>query len=80
MTSSPVKKQRLRQVRGVTQNLPQPGPKSKIQVKLGRSPSGRTKGHLECLRGLGLRRLGSVRALDDTPSIRGMIQKVSLFA
>jgi large subunit ribosomal protein L30 len=29
------------------------------------------------VRGLGLRKLGSVRELQDTPAVRGMINKVS---
>jgi large subunit ribosomal protein L30 len=33
--------------------------------------------HDACVTGLGLRRIGSQRELEDTPAVRGMIRKVS---
>lgn len=51
-------------------------PDKKIRVKLVKSPWGRLPKHRACIVGLGLRRLGSVSVLEDTPSVRGMIDKV----
>ncbi len=48
-----------------------------LRVKLVRSMHGRVKGHRECVRGLGLRRIGHEVAVQDTPENRGMINKVS---
>ena len=48
-----------------------------IKVKLVRSPIGCKASHRATVRGLGLRKLGSVRELQDTPAVRGMINKVS---
>ncbi len=48
-----------------------------VKVKLIKSISGRLKKHQACIRGLGLRRIGHERELIDTPSVRGMINKVS---
>ena len=47
-----------------------------VKVKLVKSPWGRLPKHRECLKGLGLRRIGSSRELEDTPAVRGMIAKV----
>lgn len=41
-----------------------------------RSSIGRLPKHKATLKGLGLRRIGHTVELEDTPSIRGMIQKV----
>lgn len=49
----------------------------KIAVKLIKSKYGRKKGHIECVKGLGLRKINHTVELDDTPSVRGMINKVS---
>lgn len=49
----------------------------KIKVQLVRSPIGCKESHRATLRGLGLRRLNSVSELCDTPSVRGMINKVA---
>lgn len=49
---------------------------SKIKVTLVRSTAGRLKGHKACVRGLGLRRIGHTVEVEDTPSVRGMINKV----
>lgn len=50
---------------------------NKIAVKLVKSKYGRKKGHLECVKGLGLRKINHVVELEDTPCVRGMINKVS---
>src|SRR5437868_6299718 len=47
-----------------------------LKVKLVRGMSGHTENHRETLRGLGLTRVGRERVLQDTPSVRGMIDKV----
>ena len=47
-----------------------------LKVQLVRSPIGTKADHRATLRGLGLRRLNSVRELQDTPAVRGMINKV----
>lgn len=49
----------------------------KITVQLVRSPIGCNLTHRATVRGLGLRKLNSVSELIDTPSIRGMINKIS---
>ncbi len=38
---------------------------------------GTRESHRATVRGLGLRRVNSVSELEDTPSVRGMINKVS---
>jgi large subunit ribosomal protein L30 len=48
-----------------------------VQVKLVKSLIGTPEPHRATVRGLGLRRLNSVSTLEDTPSVRGMINKVS---
>jgi large subunit ribosomal protein L30 len=48
-----------------------------IKVKLVRSPIGCKQSHRDTVRGLGLRRLNSVRELQDTPAVRGMVDKIS---
>jgi large subunit ribosomal protein L30 len=48
-----------------------------IKVKLVRSPIGCKVDHRATVRGLGLRKLNSVRELQDTPAVRGMVNKVS---
>lgn len=47
-----------------------------LKVKLVRSPIGILPKHKLCVKGLGLRRIGHVVELEDTPSVRGMINKV----
>jgi large subunit ribosomal protein L30 len=49
----------------------------KIKVKLVKSLIGTKPEHRACVRGLGLRRLNSTAEVLDTPSNRGMINKVS---
>jgi large subunit ribosomal protein L30 len=48
----------------------------RVRVKLVRSEIGSNRRQRETLRGLGLRRLNHVVALQDTPAVRGMIGKV----
>jgi large subunit ribosomal protein L30 len=49
----------------------------KIKVKQRRSAIGRPQRQRDTLRGLGLRKMNQERILEDTPAIRGMINKVS---
>ncbi len=48
-----------------------------IKVTQVRSASGKLKAHKACVAGLGLRRIGHTVEVEDTPSVRGMINKVS---
>lgn len=48
-----------------------------IRVTLLSSLAGRLSSHKACVRGLGLRRIRDSVELLDTPSTRGMIEKVS---
>ena len=48
-----------------------------VKIKLIKSVSGRLKSHKACVKGLGLRRIGHVVTVEDTPSVRGMINKVN---
>jgi len=48
-----------------------------IKVQLVKGLIGTREDHRATVRGLGLRRVTSVSELQDTPSVRGMINKVS---
>ncbi|MCG8314649.1 MAG: 50S ribosomal protein L30 [Pseudomonadales bacterium] len=50
--------------------------KSLVKVTQTKSSSGRLKSHKACIRGLGLRKIGHTVEVEDTPSVRGMINKV----
>ena len=50
---------------------------SKIRVSQTKSSNGRLQSHKDTLRGLGLRRIRHTVELDDTPEIRGMINKIA---
>lgn len=50
---------------------------SKVKVTLVKSLIGTKESHRATVRGLGLRRLNSSSELQDTPAVRGMINKVS---
>jgi len=50
---------------------------STVKVQLVRSPIGTKESHRATVRGLGLRKLGSISELQDTPAVRGMINKIS---
>ena len=47
-----------------------------IKVTQTKSSSHRLKNHKLCLQGLGLRRIGHTVEVQDTPSNRGMVNKV----
>jgi len=47
-----------------------------IKVTLVRSPIGFQPKHRECVRGLGLKKMHQTVVLEETPSIRGMVNKV----
>jgi large subunit ribosomal protein L30 len=51
--------------------------KKTLTVKLVRSVAGTRESHRATVRGLGLRKLNSSRVLEDTPAVRGMINKVA---
>ena len=50
--------------------------KQTLTVKLVRSINGTRQSHRDTVRGLGLRKLNSTKVLEDTPAVRGMINKV----
>ena len=47
-----------------------------IKVTLVRSPISAQPKHRECVRGLGLKRMHQTVVLEDTPSVRGMVNKI----
>jgi len=49
--------------------------KKTLRVTLVRSVAGTKSGHRATVLGLGLKRLHSTRVLEDTPAVRGMINK-----
>ena len=51
--------------------------KKQIKVTLVRSPIGAQPRHRECVKGLGLKRMHHTVTLEDTPSVRGMANKIS---
>jgi large subunit ribosomal protein L30 len=48
-----------------------------VRVTLVRSVAGTRSDHRATVKGLGLGRLNSSRVLEDTPAVRGMINKVA---
>lgn len=48
----------------------------KLEVTLKRSTIGSTERQKATVRGLGLRRIGGSRVLENTPAVRGMVKKV----
>ncbi len=50
---------------------------NKLKVTLVKSTNRRIEKHKACVSGLGLRRIRHSVTVDDTPAIRGMINKVS---
>ena len=50
--------------------------KKQIKVTLFRSPLGAQPKHRECVRGLGLKRMHHTVELEDTPAVRGMVNKI----
>ncbi|WP_280926628.1 50S ribosomal protein L30 [Piscinibacter koreensis] len=51
--------------------------KATVRIKLVKSIAGTRESHRATVRGLGLRKLNSESTLEDTPAVRGMINKVS---
>ena len=51
--------------------------KKTINVQLIRSLIGHQKKIADTVKGLGLRKINSVKELEDTASVRGMVKKVS---
>ena len=51
--------------------------KKTVTVQLVRSPIGTKQSHRDTVRGLGLRKLNSESVLEDTPAVRGMIDKIA---
>jgi large subunit ribosomal protein L30 len=49
----------------------------RIKVRLLKSTAGCKQSHRDTVRGLGLKKINHVVELDDTPAVRGMINKVS---
>ena len=52
-------------------------PSKNIQIKLIKSGIGRIEKHKLCIQGLGFKKLNQVVTVEDTPSNRGMINKIS---
>jgi large subunit ribosomal protein L30 len=48
----------------------------KIRVTLVKSTNGCKRGHVATVRGLGLRRMHQTVEVEDTPQVRGMINRV----
>ena len=48
-----------------------------IKIKLVKSGIGRIKNHKLCIKGLGFKKLNQTVSVTDTPSNRGMINKIS---
>jgi len=48
----------------------------RLKVTLRRSTIGAQSGQIECVKGLGLRKVGQSRLLENTPAVRGMVKKV----
>tara|TARA_B100001029_G_scaffold28670_1_gene20973 strand:- start:2494 stop:2682 length:189 start_codon:yes stop_codon:yes gene_type:complete len=48
-----------------------------IKIKLIKSGIGRIKNHKLCIKGLGFKKLNQIVSVSDTPSNRGMINKIS---
>jgi large subunit ribosomal protein L30 len=51
--------------------------KKTLTVQLVKSIAGTRESHRATVRGLGLRKLNSTYTLEDTPAVRGMINKVA---
>ena len=49
---------------------------SRLKVTLKHSTIGRPKKQIENIKGLGLRKIGQSRELENTPAVRGMVKKV----
>ncbi len=51
--------------------------KKSLKVTLVRSLHGRVRVHVACAHGLGLRRMHQTAQVEDTPAVRGMINKIA---
>lgn len=51
--------------------------KKTVKVTQIKSVHGRLPNHKACVAGLGLRKIGHTVEVEDTPSVRGMINKVN---
>ena len=51
--------------------------KETIKIKLIKSGIGRMKNHKLCIKGLGFKKLNQSIVIEDSPSVRGMINKIS---
>ncbi len=51
--------------------------KKMMIVKLVASSAGRLQAHKDCVRGLGLKKIGHSVQVEDTPCTRGMVKRVS---
>ena len=49
----------------------------KLKLRLTKSLNKRLAAHKACVRGLGLRRIGHIVSVEDTPAVRGMINRVA---
>lgn len=49
--------------------------KKYLKIKLVRSLNKKLSKHKACIQGLGLRALGQIVEVEDTPAVRGMINK-----
>lgn len=49
---------------------------NKLSVTMTKSKIGRLVSHQQCLKGLGLSRIGQTKLVQDTPENRGMIKKI----
>ncbi len=49
---------------------------SRIKITLVKSPIGRSQSQRKTLTGMGLRKMQQTVELEDTPAIRGMVEKV----
>jgi large subunit ribosomal protein L30 len=50
---------------------------AKLKVTLTKSTIGRKKDHIATVNALGLRKIGKIVVHEDTPQVRGMINKVN---
>ncbi len=51
--------------------------KKTLRVQMIKSKIGRKPRHIQTLTGLGLRKINQIVELEDTPAVRGMVNKVS---
>ncbi|HZM33501.1 MAG TPA: 50S ribosomal protein L30 [Burkholderiales bacterium] len=49
----------------------------KVRVRLVKGLAGCKQGHRDTARGLGLKRINQVVELDDSPAVRGMINRIN---